>query len=90
MTRRAGAPEDDCSGYEPGRTRGFDPSGHSDPAKRARESGQRDRELILGLLIEYHSLVIAFRTAKPSSHEYHQLVRREERIQQRIREITAA
>ena len=57
------------------------------PVARA---AQRDRELLLDLLIEYHGLVIAFRTAKPKSPEYQQLVRREELIQQRIREITAA
>ena len=51
-------------------------------------AAQRDREFLLALLIEYHGLVIAFRTAKSRSPECHQLVRREQRIQRRIRQMT--
>jgi len=48
-----------------------------------------ERELLLGLLIEYHELVIEFRGANPKSPDYHQLVRREAHIRRRISRLTA-
>ncbi len=46
---------------------------------------QAERGELLGLLIDYHALVIEFRTARPGSAEHHRLIAREQDLLRRIR-----
>jgi hypothetical protein len=52
------------------------------------KAAQRERDLLLALLIEFHGLVIQLRSAKPTTLEYRQLVRHEAHVRRRIRQMT--
>ena len=54
------------------------------------KAAHRDRERFLGRLIENHSLLLEFRTAKPRSAVCHEFVRRELVVRRRIREMMGA
>jgi hypothetical protein len=46
-----------------------------------------DRASILALLIDYHALVIEFRSSKPGTAEHVRLMAREQDLLRRIREL---